>query len=195
MTSGPSPWIIVPLMKAQISLALALLTSMILIAGVTTTAPIADPIGAFGSLQTGPELVVKREVLRLDVGAPGATEPIFSLTADGVATLRTKLDRPNKGSQASVKEVRGAQGELLWHVAHTARGAQLLVSEAGVLHPDGLQILLLDNDDLHVATGQGALLYARRTSVDGTLVEQEGADGCDCARRTSPQGVVTVEGR
>ena len=56
-------------------------------------------------------------------------------------------------------------------------------------------IMLLDNDDLHVATGQGALLYARRTSVDGTLVEQEGADGCDCARRTSPQGVVTVEGR
>ena len=105
------------------------------------------------------------------------------------------MTRPEPGAQASVREVRGADGQIDWHVAHTSRGARLLVSRDGVLHPRGVELLLLDNDDLHVAAGDGSLLYARRTLTDGTLLEHEGVDGCDCARSTSAQGVVTVEAR
>ena len=138
---------------------------------------------------------MNRTLIRLDVGVPGSTESLFSITGEGIATLRTNLSRPPAGAPDSVREVRGAKGEILWRVAHTARGAQLLVSEEGVLHPQGLQVLWLDNEDLHVATGDGALLYSRRTLSDGTLQEQEGVDGCRCARSTSPEGVVTVEVR
>ena len=195
LTSGLRPWIIVHLMKLQFSLAFALLASVILIASANSRAPVSDPIEAFSSIETGADLLVKRSVTRLDVGARGAVEPIFSLTGDGVARLRTNLSRPPQGAPAAVREVRGAKGELVWHVAHTARGARVLVAEPGVLHPKGLHVLLFDNDDLHVTTGDGALLYARRTLADGTLHEQEGIDGCDCARSTSAAGVVTVEVR
>jgi len=182
-------------MKLQFPLAFAILTSVILIAGAATRAPAPDPIGALSSLEPGVELAVKRSVIRLDVGAPGTAESIFSIDGDGIATLRTKLSRPPQGASALVREVRGAGGEVAWHVAHTSRGARLFVSDEGVLHPEGLHVLLLDNDDLHVATGDGALLYSRRTLPDGTLQEQEGVDGCGCARSTSPAGVVTVEAR
>lgn len=195
MTSGLEPWIIVTKMKLKLSLVFALLTSLALLASAVSTAPVSDPIGAFASLETGETLVVERSVTHLAVGASGDAEALFSLTGDGVGTLRTKLPRPPEGAQASVREVRGANGGVMWHVAHTSRGARLLVSDEGVLHPRGLQILLLDNDDLHVAAGDGTLLYSRRTLTDGTLLEQEGADGCDCARSTSPEGVVTVEVR
>jgi hypothetical protein len=182
-------------MKQKLPLAFAILASMALLVSAVSVAPAPDPIGAFGSLETGDALVVKRDLTRLDVGAPGSVEAIFSLSDDGIATLQTGLTRPPAGSQASVREVLGANGEVDWHVAHTSRGARLLVSRDGVLHPRGVQVLLLDNDDLHVAAGDGSLLYARRTLTDGTLLEHEGVDGCDCARSTSPQGVVTVEAR
>ena len=182
-------------MKNKLTYAFALLTSTMFLASAVSSVPRADPISALASLATGDALVVHRTVTRLDVGARGDTTPVFSLTSDGIGMIRTQLPRPSEGSQASVREEQGPTGETMWRVAHTARGAKILVSGEGVLHPRGLDVLLLDNDDLVVTDGDGTLLYARRTLADGTLLEHEGIDGCDCARSTSPEGVTSLKVR
>ena len=193
LTSGPEGWIIVSHMKKRLPLSFSLMAAVLLVAGASDPLQVADPIGALSSLETGPELVVQRDLTRLDVGEPGATESVVSLARDGVATIRTELTRPAEVAAAVVREVQSRQGEVLWRLAHTARGARLFLSEPGVLHPRGLHMVLFDNDDVHVSTGDGDLMYARRTLPDGTLEEREGVDGCDCARSTSPEGVLTTE--
>ena len=172
-----------------------LLALALLVAGAVGPGPESEPMAALSSLNPGEHLIVKRSVTRLEVGAPGSTEALLSVNSDGVATLRTGVERPAPSAAANVREARDASGAIVWHVAHTARGAQMLVAEPGVLHPKGLEVLVFDNDDLHVATGDGDVLLARRTLADGTLIEEEGPDGCSCRRTTSPEGRVTVEGR
>lgn len=196
LTSGLKPWIIVWPMKLSLSVLFALLAAVSLMAASSSSdSPPGDPVRALMSVQGSEALIVKRDVGRLEVGTPGAHRPLLSLAADGVASLRTGLERPAGGQPANVRETRDATGDLLWHVAHTSRGARLLVTQPGVLHPEGLHVVVFDNDDLHIASSDGGLLYARRTLEDGTLLEQEGVDGCDCALRTTPQGDVTTEGR
>jgi len=182
-------------MRRIIFIITAFALSLALAAGAQPPGPVADPVSAFAGLTSDARFVVERRSTGLLVGERRAEDPLFELSWEGIASLRTSLGRPAAGEQARVREVVDADGEVVMTLAQTARGARVLTTRAGVLHPLGLHVLLMDNDDLHVADGAGALIYARRTLPEGTLVEQEGADGCQCARTTGVDGQVTVESR
>jgi hypothetical protein len=195
LTWKVQPPIISAMMKRTTPLLLAATALVFLLAGTPDRLPVADPVAALGALESTSTLSIHRSATELTILDLQSDRALFTLTSEGLATLSAYQERPELGAQAAVREITGPSGEVDLTVAETARGAKIMVTRPGVLHPRGLDVLLFDNDDLHVADGDGDLIYTRRTSPDGTLVEQEGTDGCRCMRTTTPAGQVSVEAR
>jgi hypothetical protein len=195
LTWKVQPPIISAMTKPSLVALLAITSLGLLLAGTTDRVPVADPVAAFGALQSTDDLAIHRSATELSIGELQSNRTLFTLTSEGLATLSTDLGRPDTGAQARVREMSGPAGEVDFMIAETSRGAQLMITRPGILHPRGLHVLLFDNDDLHVTDGDGGLIYTRRTAPDGALVEQEGPEGCQCMRTTSTSGQVSVEAR
>lgn len=97
--------------------------------------------------------------------------------------------RPAERRPASTKVRRDAAGTLVYTHSVTARGARATVFSKGRVFGKALHLTSFDNDDFHIADGEGALIHSVTTKSDGTLVEREGKGyGCGCERVTNPDG-------
>jgi|GEM_PF-2001297 len=142
-------------------------------------------------LRGGSALKVERLDGTLKVIDLAGKAPLFVATCGSISrhgeAARTQRPDPARQSRTFVR--RDGRGGKVYTHAVTSRGARVTVVAAGQLLQTAVHITTFDNDDLHVADGEGRLIHSVTTKSDGTLVEREGKRyGCGCERITHTDG-------
>lgn len=151
---------------------------------------LSDVAGLLEGLRGGPSLSVERTAEGALRVATLDARTLLVASCAGLEVGPGLLERPAPGEPS--RAMVGPGGA--WTYALTARGAQILVIEPGELNELGLHLTVFDNDDFHLADGQGRLVASAATGPLGALVEREGPQyGCGCERTTLTDGRVVTE--
>ncbi|MGM0574867.1 MAG: hypothetical protein ACQEXJ_03930 [Myxococcota bacterium] len=153
-----------------------------------------DLLLTLSEVQSGPHLVVERDADSLTVLDPARRQVVLRADCESLVERGPeRVRRPVPGRQARTTIVRDEAGAPIYTHSVTSRGARITVIAPGEVNADGLHVVSFDNDDVHVTDGEGRLVFSRRTTSLGALIEREGpAYGCGCERSIDPDGRVEV---
>ncbi len=176
---------------------LAITLAMVCVPALALSTPAASPSpdirGAFSKLKSTATVAVERDKDGLRLVDSSRNVVLLEVGAEGVQIPAGDVGPPADGQPANTRELRDADGKLLWTISETSRGARSLRVAEGVVGPEALHVLTFDNEDFHASDGLGRLIASAQTEAEGAHIERVGATvGCGCERRVEADGRVTV---